>query len=414
MHAITGKDLLREIRQEVVRKREGIEISETEIDDQLYLLVEEVVFEKAKDLHLGIGKKKNLVDSVFNSLRRLDIVEPLLKDPEITEIMINGPDKIFVEKNGRSQRTDLKFDTKEQLEDMIQRIVSRVNRSVNEARPIVDARLSDGSRVNVVLNPVALNGPLVTIRKFPEKPLTMEQLIQMGAITQEASDFLKKLVQAKYNLFICGGTGTGKTTFLNVLSNYIPPHERIITIEDSAELRLANVKNLARMETRNANTEGYGEIPMKALIKTSLRMRPERIIVGEVRGGEALDMLQAMNTGHEGSMSTGHANSVSDMLSRLETMVLMAAPLPLDAVRKQIASSLDIMIFLSRFRDGTRKVVEISEVVDYQNGDISLSPLYIFEERGEDNHGRIEGMLKATGNVLQNTLKTKQNLGSGF
>ncbi len=412
MNRLSGNDLLREIRQEVVRKREFT--SEEEMDDQLLSLVEEVVFERTRELHLGISEKKQLVDSVFNSLRRLDIVEPLLKDPAITEIMINGPEHIFVEKNGRSEKIPLHFETREQLEDMIQRIVSRVNRSVNEAQPIVDARLSDGSRVNVVLNPVALNGPLVTIRKFPETPLTMRQLIQMNAITEEAAEFLEKLVRAKYNLFICGGTGSGKTTFLNVLSNFIPSHERIITIEDSAELRLSNVVNLARMETRNANTEGKGEIPMKALIKTSLRMRPERIIVGEVRGEEALDMLQAMNTGHEGSMSTGHANSVNDMLSRLETMVLMAAPLPLEAIRKQIASSIDIMIFLSRFRDGSRKVMEICEISGFRNGEVQLNPLYRFAEEGEDTSGRIIGSLKPTGSGLQNTFKIKQNLGRDY
>lgn len=299
----------------------------------------------------------------------------------------------------------LAFESREQLEDMVQRIVSRVNRSVNEAQPIVDARLPDGSRVNVVLNPIALAGPLVTIRKFPEKPLTMQQLIQMNSIAPEAAEFLQRLVAAKYNLFVCGGTGSGKTTFLNVLSNFIPPHERIITIEDSAELRLSNVENLARMETRNANTEGVGEIPMKALIKTSLRMRPERIIVGEVRGEEALDMLQAMNTGHEGSMSTGHANSIADMLTRLETMVLMAAPLPLEAIRKQIASSIDIMVYLSRFRDGSRRVVEIAEVSGYRDGDIVLNPLYRFAEEGEDSRGRVQGSLKPTGAQLENTTK---------
>lgn len=410
MNTFVEQDLLKEIRAEVIKKRELSNISESEIDDQLITLVEDVVFLRTADLHLGILEKKQLVDSVFNSMRRLDIIEPLLKDPSITEIMINGPENIFVEKNGRAEKISMHFETKEQLEDMIQRIVSKINRSVNEAQPIVDARLLDGSRVNVVLNPVALNGPLVTIRKFSENPLTMEKLIEMEAITVEAASYLEKLVKAKYNIFICGGTGSGKTTFLNVLSNFIPSHERIITIEDSAELRLANVINLARMETRNANTEGHGDIPMKALIKTSLRMRPERIIVGEVRGEEALDMLQAMNTGHDGSMSTGHANSVKDMLTRLETMVLMAAPLPLEAIRKQIASSLEIMIFLSRFRDGSRKVTEITEVLDYENSEITLNPLFKFSEDGKSTDGRIIGSLKSTGNKLINMIKIKQNL----
>ena len=410
MDVLSGSDLTKEIRAEVIRKRELSNISDAEIDNQLISLVEEVVFDRTADLHLGITEKKKLVDSVFNSMRRMDILEPLLKDPSITEIMINGPDNIFIEKNGRSEKIPMRFETKEQLEDMIQRIVSKINRSVNEAQPIVDARLSDGSRVNVVLNPIALNGPLVTIRKFAEIPLTMEKLIEFGAITQEAASFLEKLVKAKYNLFICGGTGSGKTTFLNVLSNFIPSHERIVTIEDSAELRLSNVVNIARMETRNANTEGHGEIQMKSLIKTSLRMRPERIIVGEVRGEEALDMLQAMNTGHDGSMSTGHANSVKDMLTRLETMVLMAAPLPLDAIRKQIASSLDIMIFLSRFRDGSRKITEIAEVLGYERGEITLNPLFKFNEDGKTNEGMIVGSLKSTGNKLINITKINQNL----
>jgi len=404
-------ELIREIRYEVVKRSELINASENEMDTVLMSLVEEVAFEKTRNLHLGIAEKKKLVEKVFNSLRRFDILEPLLKDPDITEIMINGPSNIFIEKNGVSKKTSLKFDSREQLEDLIQRIVSKVNRSVNEAQPIVDARLPDGSRVNVVLAPVALNGPLMTIRKFPEKPLTMEKLIESGSITAEAADLLKILVQAKYILFICGGTGSGKTTFLNVLSDFIPSNERIITIEDSAELKLSNVINLAQMETRNANTEGIGEIPMKALIKTSLRMRPERIIVGEVRGEEALDMLQAMNTGHEGSMSTGHANSIRDMLSRLETMVLMAAPLPLEAIRKQIASSLDIMIFLSRFRDGTRKVAEICEVLGFYDGEVKLNRLYRYEDEGEEPDGKVTGRLKPTGNMLQNTEKIRQYLG---
>ncbi|NLY18115.1 MAG: CpaF family protein [Clostridiaceae bacterium] len=411
MNTLSRNDLIKEIKKEVIKKRELANIPEAEIDNKLISLVEEVVFEKTCHLYLDISEKKRLVDSVFNSMRRMDILEPLLNDPSITEIMINGPDNIFIERNGRSEKIPLHFETKEQLEDMIQRIVSRINRSVNEAQPIVDARLPDGSRVNVVLYPVAINGPLVTIRKFAKKPLTIEKLIEYKAITQEAASFLEKLVKAKYNLFICGGTGSGKTTFLNVLSNFIPSHERIITIEDSAELRLSSVDNLARLETRNANTEGHGEIPMKALIKTSLRMRPERIIVGEVRGEEALDMLQAMNTGHDGSMSTGHANSVKDMLTRLETMVLMAAPLPLEAIRKQIASSIDIMIFLSRFRDGNRKVTEITEILGCENGEIKLNPLFSFSEDGKSPDGRIIGSLKPTGNRLVNTIKIKQNLG---
>lgn len=404
-------DLIKEIRQEVVQKAEFKSISEEEMDTHLLSIVEEVVFERTRQQYLGITEKKRLVDTIFNSLRRFDILEPLLKDPNITEIMINGPKDIFIEKDGISQKTPLYFESSQQLEDLIQRIVSKVNRSVNESQPIVDARLPDGSRVNIVLNPVALNGPLVTIRKFPEKSVTMDKLIEIGTITPEASEFLKILVQAKYNIFICGGTGSGKTTFLNVLSNFIPPNERIVTIEDSAELRLSKITNIARMETRNANTEGAGEVPIKALIKTALRMRPDRIIVGEVRGEEALFMLQAMNTGHEGSMSTGHANSISDMLSRLETMVLMAASLPLDAIRKQISSSLDVMIFISRFRDGSRKISGISEVMGLENREIVLNELYKYKEDAQNIDGKVIGKLTPTGKPFMNTMKIRQNLG---
>lgn len=404
-------DLIKEIRQEVVQKAEFKSISEEEIDTHLLSIVEEVVFERTRQQYLGITEKKRLVDTIFNSLRRFDILEPLLKDPNITEIMINGPKDIFIEKDGISQKTPLYFESSQQLEDLIQRIVSKVNRSVNESQPIVDARLPDGSRVNIVLNPVALNGPLVTIRKFPEKSVTMDKLIEIGTISPEASRFLQILVQAKYNIFICGGTGSGKTTFLNVLSNFIPPNERIVTIEDSAELRLSKITNIARMETRNANTEGAGEVPIKALIKTALRMRPDRIIVGEVRGEEALFMLQAMNTGHEGSMSTGHANSISDMLSRLETMVLMAASLPLDAIRKQISSSLDVMIFISRFRDGSRKISGISEVMGLENREIVLNELYKYKEDAQNIDGKVIGKLTPTGKPFMNTMKIRQNLG---
>ena len=370
-------------------------------------LIESITFEKAGSGALNPLEIKVIVDTVFNQMRRLDAIEPFINDREITEIMVNGPDKIFVERNGEVQKTDARFESRERLEDIIQVIVGKVNRSVNEAEPIVDARLEDGSRVNVVLPPVAINGPIVTIRKFPDKPMTIQDLIRYGSITEEAAEFLNKLVKSKYNIFICGGTGSGKTSFLNALSGLIPPDERIVTIEDSAELQLSSIENLVRLETRNANTEGRGEIKMKSLIKTALRMRPERIIVGEVRGEEALDMLQAMNTGHDGSMSTGHANSTEDMLSRLETMVLMAAPLPLDAIRKQITSALDIIIFLSRLRDHSRRTMEISEVLDYRNGVIELSPIFLFEYEGETDDGKVAGRLRRTGNSMVNLWKAQ-------
>jgi len=331
-------EIIREIRKEVALNADStLEYSSEEFDNKLLEQIESACFSRDLTKYFNVAEIKYIVETIFNQMRRHDVIEPLIKDRSITEIMINGPKQVFIEKNGMIFETDITFESKERLEDLIQNMVARVNRSVNEAEPIVDARLEDGSRVNIVLPPIALNGPLVTIRKFPDKPMSIDDLIRYQSISKEVAQFLDKLVKAKYNIFICGGTGSGKTSFLNALSSLIPPDERIVTIEDSAELQLFSIKNIARLETRNANTEGKGEITMKTLIKTSLRMRPERIIVGEVRGEEALDMLQAMNTGHDGSMSTGHANSTRDMLSRLETMVLMAAPLPLEAIKKQIA-----------------------------------------------------------------------------
>ena len=313
--------------------------------------------------------------------------------------MINGPEHIFIEKNGKLSRFELKFESKEKLDDVIQQIVAACNRVVNEASPIVDARLENGARVNVVLAPVALNGPIVTIRRFPDEPITMKKLISFGSIPEEVCVWLEKLVRARYNIFISGGTGSGKTTFLNALSNYIPKEERIITIEDSAELQILNIPNIVRMETRNANVEGCKEISIRDLIKASLRMRPDRIVVGEVRGGEAFDMMQCLNTGHDGSMSTGHANSSKDMLSRLENMILMGMDLPLNAIRQQIASGIDIIIHLGRLRDKSRKVLEIVEVLGFENENIELKTLYKFEETGEDENGRILGVLQQKGEL---------------
>jgi len=406
MHEI--REIVREIRKEIALAREALlNFNDRDLDSELLEQIEDLCLSKEYIRKLGAVQIKNIVDTVFNQMRRHDIIEPLINDPTVTEIMINGPDRIFIERNGTVEETGLKFDSRERLDNLIQNMVARVNRTVNEAEPIVDARLSDGSRVNIVLPPIALNGPLVTIRKFPEKPMTMEDLERLSSITPEVTEFLRKLVVSRYNIFVCGGTGSGKTSFLNALSSLIPPNERIVTIEDSAELQLPSIRNIARLETRNANTEGKGEIRMKDLIKTALRMRPERIIVGEVRGEEALDMLQAMNTGHDGSMSTGHANSTKDMLSRLETMVLMAAPFPLEAIKKQIASALDIIIFLSRLRDNSRRTLEITEVAGYREGEIFLNPLFVFEEEGEDENGKITGSLKRTGNRLINTRKAE-------
>ena len=335
----------------------------------------------------------------------LDII---LKDDEITEVMINSFDEVFVEKNGKVEKLNVKFEDTKKLGDIVQRIVGRAGREVNQSNPIVDTRLPDGSRVNVVLPPIALKGPTVTIRKFSKKPMTVEQLIKYGSINKEIADKLETLVRAKYNIFISGGTGSGKTTFLNAMSNFIPRNERIITIEDSAELQISNIENLVRLETRNANTSGAGEITIRDLIKSSLRMRPERIVVGEVRGAEAIDMLQAMNTGHDGSLSTGHANSTKDMLSRLETMVLMGASgLPLEAIRNQIASAIDIIIHLSRLRDHSRKVVEIVEVVGMKDGEIELNTLYEFIESAESTTDKVVGSLERTNNPLINNHKMK-------
>lgn len=356
--------------------RDRYEFSQALTDEQLLKLVEETVFHWSTERKLSTAEKLELVKGLYYSFRGLDILQPLLDDPTITEIMINNENIIFVEQAGRMKQLTLQFESRERLEDIIQQIVSVLNRVVNESSPIVDARLIDGSRVNIVLPPISLHGPAVTIRKFPEQPLTMQRLIEIGAISADAGHLLSLLVKAKFNIFISGGTGSGKTTFLNVLSDFIPEEERIITIEDAAELQLRNIKNLVSLETRNANTEGKGAITIRDLIRASLRMRPNRIIVGEVRGKEALDMLQAMNTGHEGSMSTGHANTPKDMLSRLETMVLSDSDLPLAVVRQQISSAIDIIIHLTRFPDHRRGVSMISQVTGMKQGEIQLEPLF--------------------------------------
>lgn len=368
-------------------------------DEALYEMIDREIALAERGATLTVREKLTLRSSLFNAFRRLDILQELVDTKEITEIMVNGKDHIFVEKNGRVVRWDRSFRSNEQLEDMIQQIVSRVNRVVNVSSPIADARLEDGSRVHVVLPPVSLGGPVVTIRKFPD-PITMEKLIGYGSVTPEAAAFLKKLVKAGYNIFISGGTNSGKTTFLNALSSFIPDEERVITIEDSAELQLTHIRNLVRLETRSANTEGEGAVTISDLIRASLRMNPDRIVVGEVRGGEALDMLQAMNTGHDGSLSTGHANSPRDMLSRLETMALCAAELPLAAIRSQIAGALDLMIHLGRLRDHSRHVLSITEVGDCINGEIQLNELFSFQEqKASGRRGRVEGTLVRTGEL---------------
>ena len=372
--------------------RQRIDLSREVEDDEIRDMIDELVVQMGRKYALSLTERQELGRNVFYSIRKMDVLQELVDCDEVTEIMVNGTENIFVERSGHLYQWDKCFETKEKLENVIQQIVAKCNRVVNEAAPIADARLDNGSRVNIVLAPVALNGPIITIRRFPDHPISMEDLIGFGSITRQAADFLEKLVIAGYNIFISGGTGSGKTTFLNALSAYIPKAERIITIEDSAELQLQNIPNLVRLETRTANMDGAKEISIRDLIKSSLRMRPDRIILGEVRGSEAIDMLQALNTGHDGSLSTGHANSSEDMLTRLETMVLMGMDLPLAAVRRQIASGVDIIVHLGRLRDRSRRVLEIVEVLGFEKDEIITHPLYQFQETGEENR-RVMGEL---------------------
>lgn len=397
------QQLVAEIKKYVSMNLPLSELTNEQLQEKVEEIAENQFF---PGQYISIQQRIAIVEQVYSSIRGFGLLDAIISDDTITEVMINGPENVFIEKNGRVTKLDRQFESQRKLEDIIQRIVGLAGREVNQANPICDTRLPDGSRVNVVLPPIALCGPTVTIRKFSKDPMTIEKLIRYGSITQEIADKLELLVKAKYNIFICGGTGSGKTTFLNALSNYIPKDERVITIEDSAELQIEGVENLVRMETRNANASGAGEITIRDLIKSSLRMRPERIVVGEVRGGEALDMLQAMNTGHDGSLSTGHANSTQDMLSRLETMVLQGANgLPLEAIRQQIASALDIIIHLSRLRDKSRKTMEICEVLGYEDGKIVLNPLYVFEEDEKSTLEKVSGSLKRTENEMKNVFK---------
>jgi len=392
-----NEEIWQEIRTEVRRQ---LDLSRELKDDEIYQIIDDTILDKSRSDYIETNEKVAFAQQLFNALRRLDVLQPFIEDELITEIMVNGKDRIFIEKEGEVIQSDIKFESKEKLEDVIQNIVSKINRVVNEATPICDARLDDGSRINVVLPPVALNGPILTIRKFSKQIINMSQLIKWEAITVEAAEFLEKAIKAKYNIFISGGTGSGKTTLLNILSNYIPKDERIITIEDSAELQIQNINNVVSLETRNASLDGKGVVTISDLIKTSLRMRPDRIIVGEVRGKEALDMLQAMNTGHDGSLSTGHANSTKDMLSRLETMILSYGNLPLEAIRQQIVSSIDIMIHLGRLRDKSRKVIEIVEIAGLDNREIRLNPLFIFKEDLSSKSSKVMGKLQPTYNKM--------------
>lgn len=390
-------ELLKELDQ-------GHSFSDEDLRDEIELRV----LNLGQEQYLPMEEKMRLVREIFNSIRRLDVIQELLEDPTVTEIMINGPKHIFIERGGYLLDSGRCFQSRERLEDVIQQVVSRVNRVVNESSPIVDVRLEDGSRVNVVLPPVALDGPVMTIRRFPDTPLTMEQLLEMGSISAEAVEFLKALVEARYNIFISGGTGSGKTTFLNALSNFIPSGERLITIEDSAELQIRNVENLVRLEARNANLEGKNAVSIRDLVRSALRQRPDRIIIGEVRDAAVIELLSAMNTGHDGSISTGHANSPKDMLDRLETLVLTGMDIPLPAVRSQIASAIDIVIQLGRLRDKTRKVLEIDEIEGIYNGKIKLRTLFQFRELGDNNTDMVSGKLELVGNRLFHREKLKR------
>ncbi len=388
----TYKEKFDLIRAAVIGK---MELSREVQDEEVYQMIDEEILKAGKEYYISLAEKQRIRRELFNSMRRLDILQELVEDDEITEIMVNGYQNIFIEKGGQLFPCKKEFVSKDRLEDIIQQIVAKANRIVNETNPIVDARLEDGSRVNVVLAPVAVNGPIVTIRKFPTNPITMKDLITMNSITEEAAEFLQKLVQSGYNIFISGGTGSGKTTFLNILSNYIPKDERVITIEDSAELQLRDIPNLVSLEVRNANVEGKNEVTIEALLKSALRMRPDRIVLGEVRDGvAAANLIQVMSSGHDGSISTGHSNSAKDMLNRLETLVLSYHEIPLAAVGKQIASAIDIVIHLGRLRDKSRRVLEIAEVEKWENGDFILNSLYQFVENGV-KEGKVSGELVA-------------------
>lgn len=379
---------------------EKLEYRDEVSDDELSELIGEEIKQLSITVNIPIRDRLSIGKQIFHSMRKLDILQDLLEDEEITEIMVNGPNCIFIEKRGKLYKTDVSFESEDSLRNVIDQIVAKCNRVVNDSSPIVDARLSDGSRVNVVLNPVALNGPILTIRRFPSKPFLIDDLISIGSLTKESADFLKNLVTAGYNIIVSGGTGSGKTTFLNALSSFIPPDERIITIEDSAELQIQGIENLVRMETKNSNIEGGKPISIRDLIKTSLRMRPNRIIVGEVRGGEAMDMIcSAMNCGHDGSMSTVHANSATDTISRLETMILMAVELPVHAIRRQISSGVDIIIHLGRLRDKTRRVLQITELLNNSDKDIEINTLYEFREDEKTSKDKVSGKLKRIGRL---------------
>lgn len=372
-----NREVFASLRQKLM---EELDMSRELEDSEILELIDHMILGSHELQYTPLKEKTALRQELFYSIRRLDVLQELIEDNTVTEIMVNGPDHIFIERGGCLQKWEKKFTSQEKLEDVIQQIVGKCNRVINESMPVVDARLENGARVHVVVSPVALNGPILTIRRFPDTPITMEKLISIGSITRECADFLIQLVQARYSLLIGGGTGSGKTTFLNALSAYIPRSERVITIEDNAELQIQGVDNLVRLEAKTANSQGGQEITIRDLIKASLRMRPDRLLIGEIRGCEAVDLLQALNTGHEGSLSTVHSNSCKDMGSRLETMVLMGMDLPLEAVQRQIVSGVNILVHLGRLRDKSRKLLEVAEITGIEKGQIQLQPLFSYRE----------------------------------
>lgn len=393
------QDVKQQIKQQVVSR---VDLSRDLDDEEILALIREEIVNASKTNVISVPQRIKIQRDIFNSLRQLDVLQDLLEEDDITEIMINGAKNIFVERNGQIEKTNVKFSSEDKLSDVIQQIVAENNKIVNESTPIVDTRLPDGSRVNIILPPIAVDHCIIAIRRFPKDPIDIEKLIKLGSVSRELVDFLEKVVKAKYNIFISGGTGSGKTTLLNALSGLIPKDERVITIEDSAELQIKGIENLVRLEARSANLEGKLEVSIRELVRAALRQRPDRIVVGECRGGEALEVLQACNTGHDGSLSTGHANSARDMLSRLETMVLMAGiELPIAAIRQQIASGIDILVHVGRLRDKSRKLLEISEILGVENGEIVLSEIYKYEANGKGGVLRWEkkNELKNTGKL---------------
>lgn len=390
-------ELCEELKKQIL---ERVDLSREVSDEEIQELIDEVVLFCGKERHLSLNERCRIKRELFYALRKMDVLQELLEEKSVTEIMVNGTDGIFLEKNGKLSRWEKSFSSKERILDIIQQITGACNRVVNEASPIVDARLENGDRVHVVLPPVAVNGPIITIRRFPEEPVTMQKLLELESLSEEEAEFLKKAVQAGYSILVAGGTGSGKTTFLNVLAGHIPQDERVIVIEDTAELQIRNVPNLVRLETRDGGAEDCREISMRDLIKAALRMRPTRLIFGEVRGAEAFELLTCLNTGHDGSLSTCHANSTADTVTRLETMVLMGMELPLQAIRRQIASGVDLIVYLGRLRDKSRRLLEITEVTGMEGEQVELNPLFLFRVTGERN-GKICGIQERVGEMKQ-------------